>query len=99
MVKQLQTNKKPKSIRTRKFPTKHTFSKNRRDNQVRNLCYDNEPVQWKVKHLPRATPRAVEFLENFCSNSPPPEAKKLFKCPIIGPFQVIKCPHPWETFQ
>ena len=30
---------------------------------------------------------------------PTPEAGKLFKCPIIGPFQVIKCPHPWETFQ
>ena len=29
---------------------------------------------------------------------PPPEAEKLFKCPIIGPFQVIKCPHPRETF-
>ena len=29
----------------------------------------------------------------------PPEAEKLFKCPIIGPFQVIKCPHPRETFQ
>ena len=22
-------------------------------------------------------------------------AKKLFKCPIRGPFQVIRCPHPW----
>ena len=47
----------------------------------------------------RATPRAFEFLDNFCSNSPPSEAEKLFKCPIIGPFQVIKCPHPGETFQ
>ena len=28
-----------------------------------------------------------------------PEAEKLFKCPIISSFQVIKCPHPWETFQ
>ena len=46
---------------------------------------------------PRATPQAFEFLENFGSNSP--EAEKLFKCPIIGPFQVIKCPHPRETFQ
>ena len=44
-------------------------------------------------------PRAFEFLENFFSNSPPPEAEKLFKCPIIGPFHVIKCPHPRETFQ
>ena len=29
---------------------------------------------------------------------PPPEAKKLFKCTIIGPFQVIKCPHPGKLF-
>ena len=29
---------------------------------------------------------------------PPPEAEKLFKCPIIGPFQVIKRPHPWGNF-
>ena len=29
----------------------------------------------------------------------PPEAEKLFKGPIIGPFQVIKCPHPRETFR
>ena len=28
-----------------------------------------------------------------------PEAEKLFKCPIIGPIQVIKCPHPRETFR
>ena len=28
-----------------------------------------------------------------------PRAKKLFKCLIIGPFQVIKCPHPWENYQ
>ena len=34
---------------------------------------------------------------NFCSNSPLPRLK-LFKCPIIGPFQVIGCPHPQETF-
>ena len=36
---------------------------------------------------PWATPRAFEFLENFCSN-PPPWAKKLFKCP-----------HPHENYQ
>ena len=44
---------------------------------------------------PRAAPRAFEFLENFCSNSPLPRPKS----PIIGPFQVIKCPHLRETFQ
>ena len=43
---------------------------------------------------PRATPRVFEFLEHFCSNSPSPAAEKPFKCPIIGLFQVIKCPTP-----
>ena len=43
-------------------------------------------------------PRAFEFLEIFVQISPP-EAQKLFKCPTIGPFQVIKRPHPQETFQ
>ena len=56
------------------------------------------PVKSKLQHPPQATPWAFEFLENFCSNSPPPEAEKLFKCPIIGPFQVIKCLHPREFF-
>ena len=40
-------------------------------------------------------PRAFEFLFKF----PPPKAEELFRCPIIGPFQVIKCTHPGETFQ
>ena len=30
---------------------------------------------------------------------PPPWAKKLFKCLIKGPFQVIKCPHSRENYQ
>ena len=29
---------------------------------------------------------------------PTPEAEKLFKCPIIGPFQVIKYPHPGTLY-
>ena len=48
---------------------------------------------------PRATPGHLYFLQNFFFKFPPPEAEKLFKCPIIGPFQVIKCPHPRETFR
>ena len=57
------------------------------------------PVKSKLKHPPPwATPRAFEFLEDVCSNSPPPEDEKLFKCPIIGPFQVIKCLHPGKLF-
>ena len=39
------------------------------------------PVKSKLQHLPRATPRAFAFFENLCSNSPPPRAEKLFKCP------------------
>ena len=35
------------------------------------------PVKSKLQHPPRATPRVFELLENFCSNSPPPEAEKL----------------------
>ena len=58
------------------------------------------PVKSKLQHPPRATPRVFELLENFCSNSPLPRPKSsVFKCPIIGPFQVIKCPQPRETFR
>ena len=46
---------------------------------------------------PGQTPGHLNFWKIFVQ-IPPPEAKKLFKCPIIGPFQVIKCPHPRETF-
>ena len=38
--------------------------------------------------LPRATPWAFEFLENFCSNFPLHRAEKRFKCP-----------HPQENYQ
>ena len=51
----------------------------------------NVPVKSKLKHPPRATPRAFQLLDNFW------KIEKLFKCPIIGPFQVIKCLHPRET--
>ena len=34
------------------------------------FCTGYVPVTSKLQHLPRATPRAFEFLENFCSNSP-----------------------------
>ena len=47
---------------------------------------------------PPATPPGIWIFRKFCSNFPS-EAEKLFKCPIISPFQVIKCPHPRETFQ
>ena len=48
---------------------------------------------------PPGNPRAFVFFAKFLFKFPPPEAEKLFKCPIIDPFQVIKCPHPRETFR
>ena len=48
--------------------------------------------------LPQATPGHLNFWKIFVQISPP-QAEKLFKYPIIGPFQVIKCPHLQETFQ
>ena len=43
---------------------------------------------------PQAPPRAFDFFENYCSNSPPTWAKMPFKCPTLGSIQVIKCPTP-----
>ena len=43
-------------------------------------------------------PPGIWIFGEYLFKFPPPEAEKLFKCSIIGPFQVIKCPHPWETF-
>ena len=56
------------------------------------------PVKSKLKHPAGQPPGHLNFWKIF-GKVPPPEAEKLFKCPIIGPFQVIKCPHPRETFQ
>ena len=57
-------------------------------------CY--VPVKSKFQHPPPGqSPGQLKIFGNFCSNPPvPPRAEKLFKCPIIGLFQVIKCPHP-----
>ena len=48
---------------------------------------------------PWTTPRAFDFFENYCSNSPPTRAKIPFKCPTLGSIQVIKCPHPGDISQ
>ena len=57
-------------------------------------------VKSKLQHAPpRATPRAFDFFENYCSNSPLPGPKMLFKCPTLGSIQVIKCPHPGDISQ
>ena len=50
-------------------------------------------------NIPPGSPGAFVFFGKFLFKFPPPEAEKLFKCPIIGSFQVIKCPHPRETFR
>ena len=34
----------------------------------------------------------------ICVQIPPPKAEKLFKCPIVGPIQVIKCPQTPGNF-
>ena len=56
------------------------------------------PVKSKLQHPPGQSPGHLNFWKMF-GKFPPPEAEKLFKCPIIGPFQVIKCPQPRETFR
>lgn len=40
--------------------------------------------------LPPGNPRVFEFFETFVFKFSPAGAKKSFKCPTIGPFQVIK---------
>ena len=50
-------------------------------------------------NIPLGQPPCICIFGKFLFKFPPPEAVKLFKCPILGPFQVIKCPHPRETFQ
>ena len=68
-------------------------------NKQQLTLYYNVPVKSKLQHPPPGIPRAFVFFAKFLFKFPPPEAEKLFKCPIIGPFQVIKCPHPRETFR
>ena len=42
------------------------------------------PVKSKLQHPPRATPRAFEFLENVCSNSPLTGSKSCSNAPTPG---------------
>ena len=57
---------------------------------------DNVPVKSKLQlPPPPGNPPGIWIFGKFMFKFPPPRAKKLFKCPIIGPFQVIRCPHPW----
>ena len=57
------------------------------------------PVKSKLKHPPPGNPLGIWIFGKFLFKFSPLEAEKLFKCPIIDPFQVIKCPHPRETFR
>ena len=43
------------------------------------LAQHNVPLKSKLTHPPRATRRAFQFLENFCSNSPLPRPKAVQK--------------------
>ena len=51
-----------------------------------------------LSNPPGQPPGHLKFWKIFVHIPVTPEGEKLFKCPIIGPFQVIKCPHPRETF-
>ena len=55
------------------------------------------PVKSKLKNLPGQPPAHLNFWKIFVQ-IPPLESEKLFKCPITGPFQVIKCPTPGKLF-
>ena len=55
-------------------------------------------VKSKLKHPPPGNPPGIWIFGKFLFKFSPPEAEKLFKCPIIGPFPVIKCPHPGKRF-
>ena len=57
------------------------------------------PVKSKLQHPPPpGNPPGIWIFGKFLFKFPTPEAEKLFKCPIIGPFQVIKCRHPRGNF-
>ena len=62
------------------------------------VCSTNVPVKSKLQHFPHGQPPGHSNFWKIFGKFPPPEAEKLFKCPIIGPFQAIKCPHPGKLF-
>ena len=63
-------------------------------------CIVYVPVKLKLQHPQHppppypGNPRAFKFFGKFLFKSPLPGLKSCsnFECPIIGPFQVIKCP-------
>ena len=50
------------------------------------------PIKSKLQHLPR-NPSGISIFGKFLFKFHPLRVKELFKCPIIGPFKVIKCTH------
>ena len=66
------------------------------------LPYDtsggNVPVKSKLKHSPRATPRAFEFLKNVCSNSPLPKPKSCSNALLQFHFRWSNAPTPGKLF-
>ena len=55
----------------------------------------NVSVKSKLQHTPpRATPRAFDFFENYCSNSPLPGPKCRSNAPHWCPFRWSNAPNP-----
>ena len=64
-----------------------------------SVFYGFAHVMYQSNRSLNIPPPGIWIFWKFLFKFPSSEAEKLFKCPIIGPFQVIKCPHPRETFQ
>ena len=52
------------------------------------------PVKSKLQHAPPGNPRAFDFFENYCSNSPLPGPKCRSNAPHWGPFKWSNAPTP-----
>ena len=51
-------------------------------------------VKSKLQHAPQGNPRAFDFFENYCSNSPLPGPKCCSNAPHWGPFRWSNAPTP-----
>ena len=71
------------------------YALNNKNKYTRKFMYQSN----RSLNIPPGQPPDIWIFGKFLFKFPPPEDEKLFKCPIIGPFQVIKCPHPRETSQ
>ena len=57
-----------------------------------NPTWNNAPINSKLHHLPRATPRAFELLKIGSFKFPAPWVKIAFKCPTLVQDLTVKCP-------